>query len=836
MSNLTACLLLLTGATFAAGESINPITPPVLAKQIAHWTFDAGTEGWRAQNQCSLTAESGTLQIISTGQDPYFHCPVNLPGGQMVMRIRARGRTGGGGTIFWTTPDSPRGEDKTSHFGLEHDNQWHEYETRFVVEGRVIDLRIDPGIAAGNFEIDWIRLIHEERHPLSIDGIEIQQSVARVQVTNHREQPVTYTAAGESRTIAGEATQEVEIRLDPRKALQAVTLALEVPEFAAYRRTFFVHQQVDTSKWLTRALPNGSLRVSGDGSLAHLERDGQLVAILGPLVHIDGKIPQLQLRDENGVIRLHGEDIQGTLTTDGDEIHVALDCETPCCGPVVRVRGALQQGLLAGLEYLGRGEASSTKLDLVTPEHLRYAPDPLKVTMPLMAFVTDQASVAMTWSDMQLQPRYATPNFFDDANDHYMALEGKTIRATIRLGHEPLEEAILWATKKQGLPPLPDPPRTPEQQMELCLAALNGPLKTEKGWGHCVEERWTRQPYAGVASTVWRLTGEAPPFPNYVPGGTHVSNEAVYFVTGRVQQWLDWNSRRAAGHIQRQQPDGSFRYEGKYRRGHFENTASGICARPAADLLEYAWFTGDKQALQAGLKTLDYMKRFHTPRGAQVWEVPLHTPDQLASASAVMAYVRGYQLTGEAEYLALARKWALTGIPFTYLWGNYPIMVYSTPPVFGATNWVGPVWIGKPVQWVGGVYAYALTKLAPYDDTLDWNHLARGILITAEQMQYPDGESVGLLPDAFEIKRQQRLPARINPCAIVSLRMVLDGQLDSLAVASNNRHRVVAPFPLTLRDGEAVIDGQRGVEYQMLVDGERIVDVVSQGKDVVSLD
>jgi hypothetical protein len=201
-----------------------------------------------------------------------------------------------------------------------------------------------------------------------------------------------------------------------------------------------------------------------------------------------------------------------------------------------------------------------------------------------------------------------------------------------------------------------------------------------------------------------------------------------------------------------------------------------------------------------------------------------------------MAYVLGYELTGKAEYLALARKWALTGIPFTYLWGNYPIMVYSTPPVFGATNWVGPVWIGKPVQWVGGVYAYALTKLAPHDDTLDWNHLARGILLAAEQMQYPDGEYIGLLPDAFEIKRQQRLPARINPCAIVSLRMVLDGQLDSLAVASDSRHRVVAPFPVTLRDGKAVIDGQQGVKYQVLIDGERILDVVSQGEDVVSLE
>ncbi|MFV1966517.1 MAG: hypothetical protein ACC628_13920, partial [Pirellulaceae bacterium] len=386
------------------------------------------------------------------------------------------------------------------------------------------------------------------------------------------------------------------------------------------------------------------------------------------------------------------------------------------------------------------------------------------------------------------------------------------------------------------LPPLPEAPRTAKAQMELCVQALHGPLRTEAGWGHCVEERWARHPFDGIASTLWRLTGEAPQFPHYAAGGTHVRNEAIYFVTGRVQEWLDVNSRRAKGRVQGQQADGSYRYDGKYREGHFENTASGICARPAADLLEYARVTGDEAARKAGLRTLEYMKRFNTPRGAQVWEVPLHTPDQLASAYLVWAYVRGYELTGDEEYLTLARKWALSGVPFTYLWGSHPIMVYSTPPVFGATNWVGPVWIGKPVQWVGGVYAYALTKLAPYDDTLDWNHLARGILIAAEQMQYPDGPYAGLLPDAFEIKHQQRLPARINPCAIVSLRLVLDGKLDSLAVASNSEHRVAAPFPVTLRDGKAHIDAQQGVKYQVLIDGERIVDVVSQGDDVVSLE
>jgi hypothetical protein len=315
-----------------------------------------------------------------------------------------------------------------------------------------------------------------------------------------------------------------------------------------------------------------------------------------------------------------------------------------------------------------------------------------------------------------------------------------------------------------------------------------------------------------------------------------VPNDAIYFVTGRGAQWNDVQQQRVRGILQQQRPDGSFRYEGKYRRGHFEDTASGYCARPALTLLEYAYDTGNREALEAGIRTLEYMKRFRTPRGAQVWEVPLHTPDQLASAYLVWAYVRGYELTGSKEYLGEARRWALSGIPFVYLWSCRPVMLYATPPVFGATNWVAPCWIGLPVQWVGGVYAYALTKLAPYDDSLDWNHLARGILISAEQQQYPDGKWAGLLPDSFDLQSQQRRPWNINPCALVSLRMVLDGQLDSLAVATDGEHRVVAPFPLSLRGGQAHIRARAGVKYQILVDGEKFVEVTSRGEDVVPLE
>ena len=365
---------------------------------------------------------------------------------------------------------------------------------------------------------------------------------------------------------------------------------------------------------------------------------------------------------------------------------------------------------------------------------------------------------------------------------------------------------------------------------------MNGPLHGANGWGHCAEEHWARHPFADHASTIWRLTGKAPKLEKIAPGGAHIANDAIYFVTGRANEWLQQKKNQVRSTIEQQKPDGSFRYQGKFQKGHFEDTASGFCALHARNLLETAYLTGDKDALAAGVKTLEYMKRFRTPRGAQTWEVPLHTPDIMASAYLVWSYVRGYELTGNQEYLDLARKWALSGIPFVYLWGEHPIMTYATIAVYGATNWVAPNWMGMPVQWCGLVYAYPLTLLAPYDNTLDWNKLAKGILIAGEQMQYPDGKFIGTLPDSLEIRSQKRQPWNINPCPLISIHLRLSGQVDSLTVATIAQNRITSPFPIEVQDGKAFVTAPQDTQYQVLINGEKIINITSQGKDIIPLD
>ena len=820
-------------------QEINPYTRQVLrSERVQQWAFQNDAAGWTASHDCSISNAADALRITCAGCDPYLSGPPVLVEGPLTVRLRMKCATEGPGQIFWAAPQSPHmDEARSRHFQIIHDGRWHDYAVPLDVNGPIAQMRLDPGTAPGSIELAGIELVRDILHPLEIQSVRSEGRCVTLVVTNHSDKAMSCSVGGTRQVVAANAAETIAQTAPGRSPFGVFTAALQADGLPALKRDVFFVDAGATADWVSLRSGDVMLNAARDGSGARIELAGKLVGFLAPLVWRDGIVPKLKLSGDGSRLRFTGEGVDVTVALRAGEISVAIASEVPCEGPVLRTLGSLEQGLFAGLEYLDKGESSSSTLDIETAEHIRFAPDPLKVTMPLMAFVTDRATAAMTWEDMGLQPVYATPDFLDGAEGHRAALRGKKIEATILVRKPaPLEEAILWAVGKCGLPPLPKPPRGPQAQADLCLKALNGPLKTAEGWGHCAEPGWPRRWFSDHASTIWRLTGEVPAAPALVPGGSHIRNDAIYFVTGRADQWLAWKKAQTEKIIAGQQADGSWRYDGPYRRGHCEDTSSGLCAHNAMALLDYAWVSGDKAALAAGVRALDFVaQHFRSPLGAQTWECPLHTPDILASAMLVWGYTRGYELAGRKEYLDQARRWALSGVPFVYLWGQFPVMSYATIAVYGATNWKAPNWMGLPVQWCGYDYAYALALLAPYDNTLDWKRLAEGILITAEQMQCPDGTFAGCEPDSFALAAQKRNGPMINPCAIVSLRMVLGGKLDSLAVAAEAGHRVAAPFPVTIRGGKAHIRAPRATDYQVLVDG-RVVNIHAQGDDTVALE
>ena len=206
---------------------------------------------------------------------------------------------------------------------------------------------------------------------------------------------------------------------------------------------------------------------------------------------------------------------------------------------------------------------------------------------------------------------------------------------------------------------------------------------------------------------------------------------------------------------------------------------NGYTAMAMEEMLIDATWSGDEAEIASAIAALDKaLARYEgtVPRGAQPWEMPLHTPDIIASGLMVRCCALGYLLKPDAKYLKAARYWAYTGLsmvyllrpPFSFPKGVDPFGCYATCGVMGATNWDLVSWMGRPVQWCGLVYSAALydyLRLCGRDEAALWRKIADGIVASGVHQTYPTSEPdrQGLLPDSIFIEAQTRNPAPINP-------------------------------------------------------------------------
>jgi hypothetical protein len=268
-----------------------------------------------------------------------------------------------------------------------------------------------------------------------------------------------------------------------------------------------------------------------------------------------------------------------------------------------------------------------------------------------------------------------------------------------------------------------------------------------------------------------------------------------------------------------------------YGRTHFADHANGLSASRLFQALLGAAFSGDDALIDAAVKVLDKQTQLYygsVPRGAQTWEMPLHTPDILASAYLIRCYILGYEMTGNPHYLEQAEYWAWTGLPFIYLENptDGEVGAYATIAVLGATNWEAPVWFGQPVQWCGLVYSSALFDLAAYRGNGPWKTLAKGIAQTGLRMSFPlsDPERQGLLPDFYHLRAQTPDGPAINPGTVQgNLPGVFDmPPLFSLKRAPESRAIIIAPCDIeiledTTEQTHIALRGWKSGDYKIIL-------------------
>ena len=495
--------------------------------------------------------------------------------------------------------------------------------------------------------------------------------------------------------------------------------------------------------------------------------------------------------------------------------------------------GHKTQALLPGIEYLA-DEPSSNEKEVRGPQANRLIPAAHKFCYPLMALTDASSWFAFEWTqpkdtEWPFAPVFDTPDRQFKSGGHLFALWAPGIGAARResdmrlFSSVPFSSGVVETTLSTGAGgdvvdvltaryPLKRLPPTPAlETAKACDVLTRGWLESgirdgANGCRHALGSRW----HAGRVSDVpafmlWlaattpdaaaaaRLSSAANEMIAALPeksverkgwggGVSHVRRPAAPLVFGDPIAYAISAGGTAKG-IARQLASGKriWRKPNDKKPDYGETLGADHCngytAMQASGMLGCALWTGDEGLIAETLAVLDKFTEIYgndVPRGAQPWEMPLHTPDILASGHLVACYVNGYLLSGNPRYLERARYWARTGMTMIYFVdpptdAPNPVGRYATIGVMGATNWAAPNWIGLPVQWCGLVYSAALVDLAEIETDAGlaalWRHLAKGITASGVDQSYlpSDGEKVGLLPDSFALVEQVRREPPINP-------------------------------------------------------------------------
>jgi len=785
-SNITKSLI------FSAFIVLILMSAGACGETIMQWDFSKAAHNWVGNSRVGKLAFSRQGLIVeSIGQDPWIEGPaVDLPGDRMIrVTIRMKSNAYSSGELFYGKVFHAG---QSVRFTVKNDGQWHDY---FLVIrdklGPGTRFRLDPCVGKGQVTIAFIKVetipnvvmppLQKPKIPDRSEAIPASIKSGRLELEHYKGSWGNYTVKVDGIQMAtGYADELIGVLFE------------------------------DETEWLKLK----KAKVTFEDRSEHNEFKSKAV-----LQDSKGGIWIIQRHikpdHEDGTLMV---EVEVKVDKDRDVIHVPWLTIFPGLGTFSERK---YQGLFAGVEYLC-DEPSSSDADIAKPKHIRRVPDPVKITFPLMAIAHNGNYIGVIWepSDM-MAATFDSPDRIYNSGAHVMALSAPAVgelrlendfcaHTPFRLrANKPLKASLLLIGGKgktvvaaikhyvdlKGLPELPQFEGGFDAAVNLLAHGwLDSQINEDGLFRHAVwGDSFPPAPAADAAAFIDWLANYAEDerlrerlnnakfqalskIPSQQPFSSSISHAhlpTAPFIFGRVNKFVQQRHNEALRLLSNFDENGIKLYRPDrtdYSRTHFAKHANGYAGRDMVRILEAAALSADKELIDKALRLLDRQTTLYAdtvPRGAQTWEIPLHTPDILASAHMVKSYTLGYIISGRQQYLEQARYWAWTGIPFVYLYSpiHGTVGPYATIPVLGATNWKAPIWVGRPVQWCGLAYASALHLLSEYDSEGTWKKIAKAITAAGLQMSWPlkDEKRQGLLPDFFDLKAQLGAGPAINP-------------------------------------------------------------------------
>jgi len=761
---------------------------------LLEWDFRKGVHGWQGnQRVAPLRSTAEGLVVETTGPDPWIEGPpVDIPADHLLrVTLRLRSSADGSGQVFYGKQF--RAEQVIS-FIIFNDNQWHDY-TLMIPEplGRATRFRLDPCLDKGLTVVQCIRLdVIKKPKPPTFN------------------KPQAFSGQG---GIHSCSSGSLQLR-HADQAWGSFVLSIDGQEMTQGFSAEMLGVQINgDTEWLPLNTPG--VTTSGKSDAA---KGFTVTALAQDSAGAQWCMERhfVPLADKASI------EVTTTLKVDQDRALVSVPWLTLL--PGFTTFGAQKhQGVFAGMEYLSN-EPSSSTADISGAGHVRRIPDPLNITFPLMALEHDGRYMGVVWDKSDLVAAgFDSPDTVFQSGAHALWLSGPDIgdRRFVHdlVAHSPLAiaankplttrawiiggkgssivPAVQHYVRLKGFPALPEFAGGLQRALTLLAHGwLDSTINEDWRFRHAVwGDNFRPTPAADAAALMQCLAAatndrdlaarlhdgrqkalaQLRPSDPYASTVSHVPMPLAPLLFGRVDEYVHQQRKQAQAQLRAFDAAGRLLYRPNpnkpdYSRTHFAKHANGLGGRVVMEILQAVVLSGDSALKRQALELLDKQTKLYAqtvPRGAQTWEMPLHTPDILAAAHMIRAYVYGYLLTNRNEYLEQARYWAWTGVPFLYLQNptDKPIGPYATIAVLGATGWKAPVWFGQPVQWCGLVYASALHALSDHDPTVPWRKLARGITLAGLQMTWSenDRERQGLLPDYLHLRAQVSDGPAINP-------------------------------------------------------------------------